>query len=566
MAQSPKELKRETRQFGDDKIEVIFRKASPAENLPEFYPPVAPGVRVEEGILIERDVAVPLRDGTIIYADIYRPEGAKNLPAIVVWSPYGKNNGWAAADRKSKSLSGRPISAVLPPGVFSPFAKFEGPDPAYWCHYGYALINPDARGAGNSEGDIAVFGTVEAKDCYDLIEWTAVQDWSNGKVTMAGSSWLAGIQWFTAAERPPHLTCIAPWEGWIDIYRDIACRGGIPEIGFTNFILRVCYGHRGLEDFTAMALEYSLMNGYWTDKIAKVENIEIPVYATINYNSFHNSGSDAFRRIPSQNKWLRIHNTLEWPDSYDPQHLEDLRRFYDRYLKGIRNGWEYTPRVRLSVYDPGGVDAVNRPENEWPLARTQYKKFFLDSATGTLTPEPATKESMARYKADGKGQTAFTTSFDEDSELVGYWKLRLWVEAEGADDMDLMVSVRKLDRQGKPASIKFYDQPHGGVSGMLRISHRELDEARSTPSEPVHTHKRRQLLTPKQIVPVEIPLWPLGMFWHAGEQLSVVVSDHPIASGFMGPIFRADVINRGEHIIHTGGKYDSHLLVPVIPH
>jgi hypothetical protein len=311
----------------------------------------------------------------------------------------------------------------------------------------------------------------------------------------------------------------------------------------------------------AMTRAYPLMNGYWEDKIAQVEKIDIPTYVTANYNLFHNPGMDAFRRIPSQNKWLRIENTMEWPDSYQPQNLDDLRRFYDRYLKGIRNGWEFTPRVRMSVYDPGGVDQVNRPENEWPLARAQHQQLFLDVATGTLSPAPAEQESTTRYTADGTGGATFAIRFDEDTELVGYWKLRLWVEAEGADDMDLFVAVQKLDQQGNLLSIPFSGQPHGGISGMLRVSHRELDEERSTPSEPYLQHRRQQLLKPGEVVSVDIPLWPLGMRWHAGQQLRVVVSDHAEATGNSW-----DLINRGEHIIHAGGKYDSHLLVPVIPH
>jgi hypothetical protein len=560
MADKLEESKRELRKFGDEEIKVIFRKLSPPEELSKFFPPLAPSVQVEDGILVERDVAVRMRDGTIIYADIYRPEGAKNLPAIVAWSPYGKNAGWPGQDHKF----GIPISTiVMPESVASPMCKFEGPDPAYWCHHGYAVINPDSRGSGNSESDIAFWGAVEARDCYDLIEWLATQSWSNGKVTMQGNSWLAVIQWFAAAERPPHLTCIAPWSGFADAYRYFARRGGIPETGFTNWIVATERGHGSIEDITAMAQEYPLMNGYWEDKIAKVENIEIPVYTVGNYNLFHNSVMDIFRRLPSQKKWLRIENTMEWPDNYEPQNLDDLRRFYDRYLKGIRNGWEFTPRVRLSVYDPGGVDVVNRPEQEWPLARAQHQELFLDAASGTLSRKPATKESTARYKADGKGEATFTIRFDVDTELVGYWKLRLWVEVEGADDMDLFVGIQKLNQQGELLSIPFYGQPHSGIAGLLRVSHRELDKERSTASEPYLKHRRQQRLKPKEIVPVEIPLWPLGMFWHAGQQLRIVVSDHSKGAGMGG--FSHDLINRGEHIIHTGGKYDSHLLVPVIP-
>ena len=154
--------------------------------------------------------------------------------------------------------------------------------------------------------------------------------------------------------------------------------------------------------------------------------------------------------------------------------------------------------------------------------------------------------------------------------MTGYMKLRLWVEADGADDMDLFVYVSKLDEKGNhlPAFVLVFPNP--GVRGILRVSHRELDEKRSTPSEPYLLHSREQLLKPGEIVPVEISLWPIGMIWHAGQKLRLEVQGY--ASWWMedklfpgGPIFRYNVRNKGEHIIHTGGRYDSHLLVPKIP-
>src|SRR5579875_1657966 len=201
------EVSKEMRKFGDEEIEVLFRKSRPAGvgDTKFTHPPLLPCVTVENGIRIERDVAVPLRDGKIIYTDIYRPDGATNVPAIICWSPFGKRTNYAPTPPM-------PWHGV-PPGTVSPMAKFESLDPAYWCHYGFAIINPDARGAGNSEGDIACFGTQEGRDGYDLVEWVAAREWSNGKVGMAGNSWVAMAQWYTAAEKPPHLTCIAPWEG-----------------------------------------------------------------------------------------------------------------------------------------------------------------------------------------------------------------------------------------------------------------------------------------------------------------------------------------------------------------
>jgi predicted acyl esterase len=143
-------------------------------------------------------------------------------------------------------------------------------------------------------------------------------------------------------------------------------------------------------------------------------------------------------------------------------------------------------------------------------------------------------------------------------------KLRLWVQAEGADDMDLFVFVQKLDTDGNFVPALVLGNPSFGAAGRLRASHRQLDPVRSTPAEPCLTHCVEELLSPGQVVPVEIPICPTGMLWHAGEQLCLVIAGYNLAPGAFPGINPPELRNKGEHIIHTGGKYDSHLLVPVI--
>jgi uncharacterized protein len=565
-----------TDQKGFPVSQVIFRKTAPIDAPEARYPGFKPGTTtltrgavLNPGalplpcdILFERDVAVKLRDGTVIYTDVFRPVNGTSLPAIVAWSPYGKHISMSWCDDY-------PDRAGVPVDATSGLEKFEGPDPAYWCKHGYAIVNPDARGAFMSEGDIQFWGTQEARDCYDFIEWVAAQNWSNGKVAMSGNSWLAIIQWFAAAERPPHLAAIAPWEGVADLYRDDVCRGGIPNASFNETITGRQRGRNRVEDVPAMVQKYPLMNAYWEDKVAKLEKIDVPAYIVASWiNTLHTHGTfEGFRRISSRDKWLRVHNIHEWADYFVPENVEGLRRFFDRYLKGIENGWERTPKVRLSVLDPGGVDEVNRPENEFPLARTQHKSLYLDGRTGTLSYTPATGESAVRYRADdGEDKAVFAIRFNEETELTGYMKLRLWIEADGSNDMDLFVFVQKLDGQGNFLPACQMGMPDSGAKGKLRVSHRQLDAARSTPSEPYLTHRAEELLSPGQVVPVDISIWPIGMLWHAGQQLRLIVAGHyvaaqPIPGSGEEPLTR----NKGWHIIHTGGKYDSHLLVPVIP-
>ena len=552
-------------------VEVIYRPAAPLDSPMAHYPGFAPGtVTLPKGsvhakgglelpcdILLERDVAVKLRDGTTIYIDIYRPPDAKGVPGIVAWSPYGKRGGFWSLDLV-------PDRAGVPPNAVSGLQKFEGPDPAFWCGHGYAVINPDIRGVFKSEGDIQYRGKTESKDGYDLIEWVAARDWCNGKVGMSGNSWLAIEQWFIAAERPPHLAAIAPWEGYVDSYRDFVLCGGIPSVNdpFLAAVFINLFGQNRVEDVLKMVERYPLMNEYWEEKIAQVERIQIPVYVAASWvNKLHVRGTlDGFRHIHSKDKWLRVHNSWEWPDLYANQ--GDLLRFFDHYLKEKDNGWESTPRVRLSVLDPGGVDVVNLPVADWPLPGVEYESLYLDASAGTLTRKKVEKAATARYKAED-GQASFLFVFENETDLIGPMSLHLWVEAVGSDDMDLYSYVQKLDDKGVPLTKSYVGgtMVWSGPRGQLRVSHRRLDPLRSTPAEPYHTHRVEERLTAGEIVPIDIPIWPVGMRWHGGQRLRLIVTGMELAHEAPPKSER----NHGEHVIHAGGHYDSFLLVPVGP-
>ncbi|WP_196768103.1 hypothetical protein, partial [Streptobacillus moniliformis] len=96
-----------------------------------------------------------------------------------------------------------------------------------------------------------------------------------------------------------------------------------------------------------------LVDELWDDKTPQFDRITVPAYVVASYsNTLHTAGTfRAWRRMASRDKWLRIHSTQEWPDYYDEANIEDLRRFFDHYLKGDDNGWEQTPRVRYSLLD-----------------------------------------------------------------------------------------------------------------------------------------------------------------------------------------------------------------------
>ena len=136
-------------------------------------------------------------------------------------------------------------------------------------------------------------------------------------------------------------------------------------------------------------------------------------------------------------------------------------------------------------------------------------------------------------------------------------------------DRQRIVAVRKLDSQGAPVGFNFYAFYENGPAalGWLRASHRALDRERSTAWQPVHTHLREELLCAGEVVPVEIEIWPSSTLFRAGETLRVVVKGMDIYRDALPnlPFARhEDLRNRGRHVVHAGGRYDSHLMVPVV--
>lgn len=509
------------------------------------------------GIICEQDVEVVMRDGCKIYCDIFRPANtAEKIPGIVSWSWFGK--------RPGDGMSEWQIMGV-PPHTVSKLAKFESPDPAYWCHQGYAVVNVDVRGAGHSEGNMHMFTHQDREDGYDFIEWLAQREWCNGKIGMSGNSGVAMHQWGIAAQQPPHLACIAPWECTTDLYRESLFEGGIPALSFNEFIAAQVTGNGGVDDQVAMAREYPLMNGYWEDKIPDFSKVRIPVYQTAGFSHFHLMGSvKAFRKCKSRRKWMRMHRDFEWPDTYMPENLEDLKRFYDRYLKDIHNGWEMTPKVRVDIMDAYDCDfQVRRAEEAFPLKRTEYKKLYLDASTMSLGEANSPAAASVSYDANTE-EAVFDMEFKEDTELTGYMYLRLFVEADGHDDMDLFVNIQKADGEGNWLPWNTLNEPHPGAWGKLRVSMRELDEKLSTKFNPILKCKNVQKLAKGEIVPVDIAIVPSARIWHKGQRLRVQIAGRYIREGWFEPL-SWDTDNHGKHIIHTGGEYASFLQVPVIP-
>jgi len=507
-------------------------------------------------IICEQDVPVTMRDGIKIYVDIFRPKNETNIPAIISWSFFGK--------RPSEGMREWQIMGV-PPGTMSDMAKFESPDPGFWCRNGYAVVNADPRGVGHSEGDVLCMGANEGDDGHDLVEWLATQWWCNGKIGLGGNSNVAMGQWRIAATQPPHLAAIAPWEGSCDLFEELFYEGGIPALAFNASITREISGLGFGEDMIANAEVNPTRTPYWDHKVPDFKKITVPCYATICWNHFHLRGTTrAFREIRSRKKWLRTHREFEWPDSYASENLQDLKLFFDRYLKDINNGWEMTPRVRLEVQDAYDVSYIKyRAEDTFPIKRTEYRKLWIDAANQSMSETPVETESSFSYDGN-EGICNFDFKCTEDTELSGYMKLRLWVAAESYNDMDMFVNIQKVSTTGEWIPIYTVGLPHPGAWGKLRVSMRELDPDRTTDFQPVPLLKNAQKLTPGEIVPVDIDIVPHSRFWHKGQTIRVQIAGRYIREDWFEPL-SWETDNQGNHIIYSGGKYDSYLQVPVIP-
>ena len=179
------------------------------------------------GILAEWDRAIEMDDGVTLRADVFRPDTAVNVPVIMNQGPYGKglHPRWGYPDLWAAMVADNP---ELLNGSSGELHSWEVVDPEYWVPRGYAVVRVDARGSGRSEGYLDPFSPREIADFRAAIEWAGAEPWSNGRVGLAGTSYLAASQWHVAATRPPHLAAICPWEGWNDFYREFAFHGGIP--------------------------------------------------------------------------------------------------------------------------------------------------------------------------------------------------------------------------------------------------------------------------------------------------------------------------------------------------
>ncbi|RKK10054.1 hypothetical protein BFJ68_g15583 [Fusarium oxysporum] len=583
-------------------VNVQLAPASPLDHPLANYDGLKPGTTVlarghrvdperaafQADTIFESDVVIPMRDGINLRADIYRPatqDTNAKVPTILAWGPYGKRGG------AYHVLDVIPLRVGVPKSRTSNYEKFEAPDPAEWTAKGYAIANVDMRGCFDSEGIIGWWGSLEANDGYDTIEWLAAQPWCNGSVAMCGNSWLAISQWFIAAAKPPHLKCIAPLEGASDLYREFIAHGGIPNKGFMDLLSGVMFGRNQQEDVMGMIEKDPHWNDYWEDKKAKLEDIEVPSYIVASYSTkLHSAGSfRAYERVKGP-KWLRVHPTQEWHDIYSEACNDELLKFFDHYLKGVENDWESTPEVRISLLKYNQPPIVNQVFQKWPVPNTKYQTFYL-TASGKLEVErPTASAGSITYKADTPSrqdgsdtdEVVFEHTFDKQVHVLGYPRAVLYMSSPDTDDLDVYVQVTKKDANGKllvNLNIPLKDLPvsedqvpnvnclkHIGPVGMIRASLRALDPELSTEIYPVQSFKKTEKIKPGEIVKLEIPIWPAGIAFEAGEKVAVKISGHEMRYGEVQALWgKTTSINKGKHAVVCGDSgYYSHVILPLV--
>jgi predicted acyl esterase len=407
---------------------------------------------------------------------------------------------------------------------------------------GYAVINADLRGFGHSEGIGTFLSDEEAADYAELIAWSAAQPWSTGKVGLNGVSYLALSQWKVAALRPPALAAICPWEGWSDIYRDVAYPGGVREDGFVPFWANMTErAGRVRESFRAQQLAHPEWDAFWESRVPQLEQIEAPalICASFSDQGLHSRGCfEAFRRIGSAHRFLYTHRGGKWSTYYSEEALALQARFFDCFLKGANNGMSEAAPVRLEVRSTGRMVHDVRHERAWPPPDTKWTKLYL--AAGALAvslPSPAT----LRFDA-ARGSASFVYVVPDDLELVGPMTLRLVVALEAAEDASLFAAVRKFVGES--------EIPFEGPFGFGR-----------------DVVSRGWLRVRKQATgPVEIALLPSATFFRRGERLRLDVQGHWFwrRSMFFG-MFPGDyqASQRGTIVLHLGGDHDAHLVVPI---
>jgi predicted acyl esterase len=567
-----------------------------------------------DGMRIAWNVPITMTDGVVLRADVFLPADEGIYPAILSLGCYAKGLRFQEAYKAQWDRMVTDFPEIME-GTTNNYQTWELADPERFVPSGYAVVRVDSRGSGWSEGVHHVWSGQEIGDYAESVEWAAAQPWSSGSVGLLGISYYAANQWLTAAQQPPSLKAIVPWEGTSNHYRELYYHGGIRS-GFLDLWLprqlamQYGYGDRGLknpntgEDVAGPTLPDAELQANRVDKVAEVQanklddeyyedvtvdwsKVTVPFLSSANWGGqgLHLRGNiEAFTNAASKNKWLEIHGLEHWTHFYTPYGVDLQKRFFDHFLKGEDNGWENQAPVKLLVRH---VDRfVERDESSWPIGRTQWAKYYLDAAQNTLGTDPASTQASVDYDPAGRGATFLTPPFEAETEVTGPLAAQLFISST-TTDADLFLVLQLFDPAGDEVVFRGAMDAHTPIAqGWLRASHRHLDAARSLDYRPFHTHDRVEPLTPGQVYQVAVEIWPTSIVVPAGYRLGLTVrgkdyeyegpidaSDgtHRYPSRGVGPFVHTDPADRPEAVVggtvtvHTGPGREAHLLLPIIP-
>ncbi len=565
---------------------------------------------------IERDVAIPMDDGVVLRADLFLPVAEGEYPTLLSYGPYGKGLAFQEGYQSQWDYMIEHYPEVGE-GSSNLHQNWEVVDPEKWVPDGYVCVRVDSRGTGRSPGYMDVWSGREAVDLFDCIEWAGTRPWSNGRVGLAGISYYAMNQYQVAALQPPHLAAMCPWEGAADWYRDFARHGGIlcqfaedwyprqvekvqhgvGERGFRSAVTGKTVSGPETEEPDVLARRRAdlghdvrsrpLIDDWYLERNPDWSRVTTPMLSAGNWggHGLHLRGNvEAFSQSAATHKWLEIHGDAHWVDFYTDRGVALQKRFFGHFLKGEENGWDQVPRVLVRVRHVDGT-FTDRSENEWPLARTEWAPYHLTADRG-LEASAAAEAGAIDYEADGDGLTFFTSPFAEETEVTGPLAARLYVSSETVD-ADLFLIVRLFDENEDEVTFMGALDPNTPLAhGWLRASHRALDPGKTLPHRPYHTHDREDPLSPGQIYPLDVEIWPTCIVIPAGYRLGLSVRGNDYrydgelsdfarqfhyAGRGVGPFKHADPVDRpadvfsGQVTIHVGGETDSFLLVPIIP-
>lgn len=573
---------------------------------------------VQDGMRIDWDVPIRMRDGVVLRADVFRPNDEGKYPALLTYGPYGKNLHFKDGYPDRWEILVNEFPEVLE-GTTGKYMNWETSDPEKWIPDGYAIVRIDSRGAGRSEGYLDCMSEDETQDFYECIEFFAQQSWCTGDIGLNGISYYGINQWTVAALNPPHLKAICPFEGCNDVYRDNMRHGGIfSDFRASWYPLGVLSYQHGLgnrgkvspmngqlvsgpETLSDEELQANRADPSIDPKSVKVitddikhmmpdlSKITVPVLSCGNWggNALHLRGNiEGYKRVSSKEKWLELHGREHFTEFYTNYGVGMQKRFFNHFLKG-QDTW-HQPPVFLNIKHVDGT-FTQRAEQEWPIARTQWVNYYLDVTTGAFDTE-LKHMGRAVYQAEETSLSFFTKPLEQEMELTGPAAAKIFLSST-TKDADVFLIFRVLDPSGEDVTTIAASDAEGNLgTGWLRASQRKLDAGKSTFEQPWHSHDCEEFLTPGEIYELNVEIWPICMTIPAGYRFGFSVSGrdfslpkngvkvprqpnplkirtargHSIYTHSIEYLSDAEKVYSGETTLYSDEEHQSYIMLPIV--